>query len=220
VVLGSVLLSSGCGATWQTVKPAPSPATSRAPAVFHTVQPGETLWAISRVYEQAVRTIADANDLDDVNRITAGQRLYIPGATELRAVPPVDLFNSSRPGPVLGWPLKGREILSRFGEQRHSHRHTGLDIRGNLGDPVYAAAAGTVIYSSTMRGYGRTVILDHGSGLQTLYAHNTALLVQTGNRVNRGQAIAKVGRSGNASTEHCHFEVRLDDVAVDPLNYL
>jgi murein DD-endopeptidase MepM/ murein hydrolase activator NlpD len=167
-----------------------------------------------------VETIADANRLDDVNRITVGQRLFIPGATKLRIVPPSDLYNSSRAGTVLGWPVKGREILSRFGERRSSHRHTGLDIRGNHGDPVYAAAAGTVTYSSTMRGYVRTVIIDHGNGLQTLYAHNTALLVRSGARVSRGQAIAKVGRTGNASTEHCHFEVRRNDVAVDPLKYL
>jgi murein DD-endopeptidase MepM/ murein hydrolase activator NlpD len=83
-----------------------------------------------------------------------------------------------------------------------------------------ASAAGRVTYSGTMRGYGKVVILDHGNGLETLYAHNKKLLVNVGKRVSRGQKIATVGRTGNASTEHVHFEVRRNKGAVDPLKYL
>ena len=129
------------------------------------------------------------------------------------------------PGPAarplsLAWPVRGKEILSPFGVPRSDHRHAGLDIRGKAGDPVTAAAAGKVTYSGTMRGYGKTVILDHGGGLETLYAHNKKLLVSVGERVSRGQKIATVGRTGNATTEHVHFEVRRNQVAVDPLRYL
>jgi len=112
-------------------------------------------------------------------------------------------------------------ILSHFGANRKSHRHAGVDILGKHGAKVRAVDDGVVIYSgASMRGYGKAVILDHGRGLSTLYAHNSSLGVKRGQRVKRGQAIARVGRTGNASTEHCHFEVRYDDVAVNPLAYV
>jgi len=172
--------------------------------VIHRVAPGDTLWSIARSYGTTVAEIAAANDLADVDRIRVGQELRIPGGM---------------PGSALAWPIRG-EILSGYGTPRGGHRHAGVDIRGKPGDLVTAAAAGKVVYASTMRGYGRTVILDHGDGLETLYAHARDLLVHVGDRVSSGDAIARVGRTGNATTEHCHFEVRRDDVPVDPLRYL
>ena len=219
LILLAALVLCGCGTTVRAVDDTPS-APPPALQIFHTVLAGETVWAIGRTYGVPANAIIDANDLDDVSDIPIGRKLLIPGATELRSVPPADLYGKHRPGPVLDWPVAGREILSYFGEQRRTHRHTGLDIRGNRGDPVTAADDGIVTCSGTMRGYGKTVILDHGDGLETLYAHNTALLVQVGDKVIRGQTIATVGRTGNASTEHSHFEVRKDGVAVDPLKFL
>ncbi len=117
------------------------------------------------------------------------------------------------------WPLRG-EILSRYGAPRGGRRHAGVDIRGRRGEPVLAAAAGTVVFSGTLRGYGRTVILSHGDGYETLYAHNADLLVGPGDEVVRGQPVATVGRTGNATTEHCHFEIQVNGAAVDPLTFL
>ena len=71
-----------------------------------------------------------------------------------------------------------------------------------------------------MRGYGNTVVVDHGDGLTTLYAHNSELLVRPGDTVTAGQRIARVGHTGNATTDHCHFEVRRGDAPVDPLRYV
>ena len=123
--------------------------------------------------------------------------------------------------PRFDWPLRNGRILSGYGSQRRTHRHTGLDIGGEHGEPILAAQAGRVIYSgSGLRGYGKTIIIDHENDLQTLYAHNSALLVDAGKWVARGQIIARVGRTGNASADHCHFEIRRNDVAVDPLPYL
>lgn len=125
------------------------------------------------------------------------------------------------PAQTFGWPIPEGEILSHFGVQRGSRRHSGLDIRGRHGQPVRATLGGRVTYTgSTMRGYGKTVVLDHGDGLSSLYAHNSAVLVRKGEWVERGQSIARVGRTGNASTEHCHFEIRRNNVPVDPLRYL
>ena len=116
--------------------------------------------------------------------------------------------------------MEDGRILSYFGAARKSHVHQGVDIAGQSGQRVVATAKGRVVYSGQQRGYGRTVVIDHGGGFRTLYAHNSALLVRDGEKVRRGQAIARVGRSGNASTTHCHFEVRQDNVPVDPLLYV
>ena len=86
---------------------------------------------------------------------------------------------------------------------------------------MVAAKSGRVVYSGAgMRGYGKTIILDHGQGYRSLYAHNSALLVRVGQRVDTGQSIARLGRTGNATTDHCHFEIRRNDVPVDPLLYV
>jgi murein DD-endopeptidase MepM/ murein hydrolase activator NlpD len=174
------------------------------------VRRGDTLYSIARAYGTEVDDIAKANGLRDVNRLDVGQRLLIPGAAATREVPSSDT-TGSRDAASLAWPVRG-EILSTFGAPRPGRRHAGLDIRGRRGDPIVAAAAGRVTYSGTMRGYGKVVIVDHGGGLETRYAHNKKLLVRAGERVSRGQRIATVGRSGNATGDHVHF--------VDPLRYL
>ncbi len=118
------------------------------------------------------------------------------------------------------WPLQG-EILSRFGAPRSHGHHQGIDIRGSRGEDVIAARSGRVVYSGGgLRGYGKTIILDHGKGLRTLYAHNSELLVRKGQKVRQGDVIARVGRSGRATTDHCHFEIRANRKTVDPLAYL
>ena len=192
----------------------PTPGDTSRTGVHHTVQAGQTLWQISRIYRVPLERLVAVNGLDDPASLRIGQSLFIPGATAIREVP---TETSTR----FDWPISDGRILSGFGVLRAGHRHEGIDIRGNAGQPVRAAREGRIVYSgSTLRGYGKTVIIDHGSDLQSLYAHNSKLLVTEGERVTRGQVIARVGRTGNASTEHCHFEIRRHAVAVDPLHYL
>ena len=108
-----------------------------------------------------------------------------------------------------------------FGEPRRHHIHAGIDIRGSLGQDILAARDGVVAFGGgTKTGYGKMVVLDHGNGIQTLYAHAVEVLVHEGDNVRRGQPIAHLGRTGNATTEHCHFELRLDNKAVDPMPYV
>ena len=172
--------------------------------LFHIVEPGQTLYWISRHYGVPIEELIRVNHLSKPDELYVDQRIFVPEARGL----------------TWSWPVPGGEILSYFGERRSGHRHTGVDIRGRKGQEVLAVRSGRVLYSSSMRDYGRTVILDHGDGLRSLYAHNSKLLVQKGQQVYRGQAIARVGRTGNATTEHCHFEIRRDEVPVDPLPYL
>jgi len=119
---------------------------------------------------------------------------------------------------ALSWPIAG-QITSKYGPRRGSF-HDGLDISAPLGTPILAAASGEVIYSGALRGYGNLVILRHSDGCVTVYAHTQKNLVQEGERVRRGQVIARVGQTGRASGPHLHFEVRKDNLARNPLRYL
>lgn len=116
------------------------------------------------------------------------------------------------------WPVNGA-VVSGFG-MRWGRMHEGLDIAASSGTPIRAAAAGTVIYAGWLGGYGNLVVVDHGNGLATAYAHASAILVSVGQRVSQGDTIALVGSTGNSSGPHLHFEVRVNGAAVDPLGYL
>ena len=226
---GSLFLAAlvGCSGVQRTpdVTPPPVPEPWESgeaiqDGVIHEVQPGQTLWRIARAYEIDLDELARANNIDDPTVLAVGQRLLIPGAA---APIDVELYRRVAVGksPAFIWPLVDGQVLAYFGEARRTHRHQGLDIDGHRGEHVRASAAGRVVYSgATMRGYGKAVIVDHGDGFESLYAHNSKLLVQIGDQVDGGQTIALVGDSGNASTEHCHFEIRLRQVPVDPLEYL
>ena len=122
------------------------------------------------------------------------------------------------------WPTSGR-ITSYFGGRKSpggigSTNHKGIDIAAPRGTPVYAADGGTVTYSGWMSGYGYTIRIDHGNGYVTYYAHNSSLVAKVGQHVYKGQQIAKVGSTGNSTGNHCHFEIRYNGVAKNPLNYL
>lgn len=122
------------------------------------------------------------------------------------------------------WPISG-PITSEFGWRTHpifgtSRFHSGLDIGGDYGMPIYAAAAGTVIYAGWISGYGNAVIIDHGGGVTTLYGHNESLNVGEGEVVSQGQVIAMCGSTGNSTGPHCHFEVRENGEPVSPYGYL
>ena len=107
-----------------------------------------------------------------------------------------------------------------FGK-RSGGRHAGIDILALAATEVHAASQGLVEYAgSGMRGHGRVVILDHGEGITTLYGHLAAIRVQSGETVRVGAVIGTVGRSGNATTHHLHFELRVDGETVDPVPYL
>jgi murein DD-endopeptidase MepM/ murein hydrolase activator NlpD len=119
---------------------------------------------------------------------------------------------------VLGWPVSG-PVTSGFGS-RWGRMQKGIDIGVGEGTPVRAAAAGTVIYAGWMSGYGNLVVVDHGNGLSTAYAHNSSLAVSVGQSVAAGELVSYSGNTGNSTGPHVHFEVRVNGSAVDPLGYL
>ena len=116
------------------------------------------------------------------------------------------------------WPCDG-VVVSGFG-MRWGRMHEGIDINCPYGAPNRAAAAGTVIYAGWLGGYGNLVVVDHGNGLSTAYAHASAILVSVGQTVSQGETVSLVGATGHVTGPHLHFEVRINGVAVDPLLYL
>lgn len=187
---------------------------------LHTVQRGESLWDIARKYDASMQEIASVNHLADPSRLQVGQQLVIPGAqAQAVALRREQLVSSS--GQLLrnfDWPVQGR-ISSRYGT-RWGRMHYGLDIAVPTGTPVRAAAAGTVTYAGSMGSYGLLVIIDHGNGVETRYAHNSRIVVKVGQRVKRGDLVAYSGNTGNSTGPHLHFEIRHRGTAVNPENYL
>lgn len=224
-----------------SLPPEPAPPTLAGPVpsqgdepegVFHVVQRGQTLWRIARAYGVSIDAIVTANRIEDPGAIEEGTFLFVPGANRTLDVAP---FPAPPPGGIVPrrnapigagpgemlWPVPGGEILGSFGDRRRTHRHSGIDIRGRRSDEILAAAGGRVVFAGPSgSGYGKMIVLDHGDGLRTLYAHASVILVDVGEEVQSGSPIARVGRSGNATTDHCHFEVLLDERPVDPMPYL
>ena len=133
-------------------------------------------------------------------------------------------------GGQLNWPVPSRSASSSSLSSGFVYRkrpigsgyeyHSGYDIPAAYGANIVAAEDGTVIYSGWMRGYGNTIMINHGGGIVTLYGHNSSLVVSKGATVTRGQTVAKCGSTGNSTGNHCHFEVRVNGKPVSPEPYL
>jgi len=124
------------------------------------------------------------------------------------------------------WPTSGGRLTSGFGMRRSPFNraitqfHSGIDIAGAHGSPIYATADGTVSFAGYRGGYGNMVLINHGYGFETCYAHLSRFAVSSGQWVKRGQVIGYMGRTGRATGTHLHYEVRVNGVAVNPMNYI
>lgn len=129
-------------------------------------------------------------------------------------------------GGIMAWPAPGNSrITSPYGNRYHpilkrNKFHSGIDIAAATGSPIVAANDGTVIFSGWNRGYGNLVYVDHGGGIVTVYAHNSKLLVSKGDKVKRGQTIAKAGSTGMSTGPHLHFEVRKNGSTTNPISWV
>lgn len=240
-----LLALAGCFSTQSISSSGVSRANQKA--VIYYVRSSDTLYSIGKKFGVDYHLIASRNYVGKPYKIYVGQQLYIDRyaprsqplpTTALRRLPtkkvvskeavksskkPAATTHQAKAGSYgkgkLLWPVKGK-VTSRFG-RRGSRMHDGIDISGEAGAPVHAAADGEVVYSdSRLSGYGKLVILRHGRNLFTAYAHNQRNLVKKGVRVKAGDVIARVGSTGRASGPHLHFEVRQGSTPVDPLAYL
>lgn len=189
-----------------------------------TVAAGDTIYSLARSYGVDAAELMAENNIRSNARIWPGQTLYLPLAEEQsvflgQPVVPVFALASRQAAANYAWPVDGF-ISSPFG-QRESGYHWGLDIAADHGSDVLAALAGTVSEAGWKNdAYGYAVMLLHADGTETLYAHCSEVLVEAGQSVRRGDAIARVGSTGNSSGPHVHFEVRQGGNCVNPMDYL
>jgi murein DD-endopeptidase MepM/ murein hydrolase activator NlpD len=206
-----------------------SPPVKRGQGFYHVVRPGENLFRIGKAYDVSHEELARVNGIKRTDEIRAGQRIFIPGATRQL---PMEIITPAEPAPAVAktpeapvlseegflWPVNGR-INSGFGP-RGSSFHDGIDIGAPEGAPIHAIDKGEVIYSDELRGYGNIVIVRHSGNLISVYAHNQINLVREGQSVERGEILARVGRTGQVTGPHLHFEIRKNNAAQDPLRFL
>lgn len=198
---------------------------------LHRVAEGDTLQSVAEKYRVSPDDIAryPGNVLEADQRLVVGALLVVPNAylpdpparvvpTAVPARPVVQQAKVAEPAPGTGaliWPLSG--LIT----QGYSGYHPAIDIHTKAGVPVVAADAGTVTLVSWQNyGYGYHVIVDHGGGRETLYAHLSAISVEAGEVVKQGQEVGAVGSTGRSTGPHLHFEVRQDGVHRNPFSYL
>ncbi len=243
LILIGLLTAPDASAARKRAKPPPKPK-----GITHVVVRGETLFRISQAYQVKVAILMEANRLKAATPLRVGQRLFIPGVTAIRKVEPYrPLTKEDRetlerslseevtapppPPPVepprprvktdadLLWPIQG-PINSPFGP-RWGKFHAGIDIGSPHYQEVIAAADGEVIYANeTWGALGKAVVLQHGRGLRTVYAHLSIIIAREGDTVRQGQPIGGVGDTGRATGPHLHFEVRRNGMALNPEDYL
>lgn len=222
--------------TPEVVKSMPGAENAGKPG-YYTVQRGDTLTRIALDHGQSWRDLVSWNNLPNAHLIEVGQVLRVvpPGASVEASgvvVQPLDgsaeVAVAPRPSPSpapapsvndeglgFAWPASG-PVIGGFDEAKNK----GLDIAGQAGDPVLAAADGQVVYAGAgLRGYGNLIILKHNNTLLTAYAHNQALLVKEDQKVRKGQKIAEMGKT-DADRVKLHFEIRRQGKPVDPAKYL
>jgi murein DD-endopeptidase MepM/ murein hydrolase activator NlpD len=169
-------------------------------------------FAASDTANEEIILIASTIAINDKNFAVSYERLSRGGSKPTNS-------NKSTKFTISGsLPTSGR-ISSTFG-RRWGRMHKGLDIAAPTGTDVFAFMDGEVVFSGRRGGYGNLVILDHGHGVQTYYAHNSKLLVEEGQKVSKGTHISEVGSTGNSTGPHCHFEIRKDGTAVNPSKYI
>jgi murein DD-endopeptidase MepM/ murein hydrolase activator NlpD len=180
--------------------------------VYHVVNAGDTVVDIAARYGVAEADVTDypPNELYPPFELEAGQGIIVPFGRKELNVPQPSLAEDS----PLAWPVSGPIT------QGYHADHLAVDIGGPYGTTVYAADGGEVIYADWAKtGYGYTLIIDHGEGMETWYSHLKGTLLQSG-VVERGTPIGEMGSTGNSSGPHVHFEVRVNGERVDPLGYL
>jgi len=166
------------------------------------------------------------SDIDAFEKALKAQEAAEAAAREeIRRLTQSSSQNTTYTGGAFAWPSVSTYITSPYGTRTHPvtgrvKTHSGIDVGASHGTNIFAAAAGTVIVSGwNSGGYGNYVVIDHGGGLTTLYAHCSSLLVSSGQKVSRGQVIAKVGSTGMSTGPHLHFEVLKNGSHTNPMAY-
>jgi LysM repeat protein len=188
--------------------------------VSYTVQSGDTLSSIAKEFGTTVDKILSFNDLESPSVIKARQKLIIPGG-KLGYTAPTrtkSIYSTSSGTPSSNnflWPTKSTRIT-----QYYHWLHSAIDIGAKLGEPIFASRAGRIERAGWSTGYGYNIIIDHGGGVKTLYAHMSKFYVKRGDQVQQGEPIGEIGSTGWSTGPHVHFEIIINGTKVNPLSYL
>lgn len=173
---------------------------------YHVVEKGDSLWGISKRYGISIDTLLKGNSISSPRNLKVGQKILIPA------------HYSRRSGPFL-WPVNG-EVINFFNENVDNAINKGLNIKVNSGDKnIIASADGKVIFSNDLKGWGKTIILQHPSNVYTVYANLNCILIKEGSFVKKKQVIGEVA-CGKNNNHILHFEIRKKYIPQNPLNYL
>lgn len=215
---------------YSVIRPGDELAILPVSGITHKIAKGENLGKIAAKYNIGEDKIIEINKITDASKLSVGEKLIIPGGKKIYyASTPAssytgisaikDLVSPSGAAPVSGnkmnWPTQGYRIT-----QYYSWRHYGVDIANKLGTPIYAADAGVIEYVGWGTGYGNQIVIDHGGGKKTRYAHLSKVYVGKGETVSKGQSIAAMGSTGWSTGPHLHFEVIINGRKYNPLNYI
>lgn len=189
---------------------------------IHVTQNGDRLPDVAAAYGATADVVASVNNLAEKHILSEGLELFIPGAKPQQLAADMDARYRLRG--IFGSPLMGR-ITSTMGMRKHPvggfrGKHTGLDLAAPSGSRIAAAAAGTVTETGEGEYIGKYAIIAHKDGYTTLYGHCSEILVRSGQKVKKGQIIARVGMTGRTTGPHLHFEIRKNGAPQDPLAYL
>lgn len=227
VSVNTLLWANNLSAT-SFIKPGQKLIIPPTSGVLHVIKKGDTLKSIAQKYDTTVDNIANFNNIDD-DLLVVGETIMVPGGRIIYTAKPrtyTQPTTPSTPTPTepavvsnskLQWPSSCRRITQYY----RGWLHTGLDVACGQGKPIYAAEDGTVTRVQYLKtGYGYNVTINHGGGIQTLYAHASQIYVKVGDKVSRGQVIMAEGSTGRSTGPHVHFEVRINGSRVNPLNYI
>ena len=211
---------------------APAAANGKLDAIY-AVRQGDTLYSLSRRFEVPLDALATANGLAAPFALSLGQEIVIPKVVPTLETPTPTLASATAPataptapqaaplplstGGTFAWPIRGA-IVSGYGQLIEGQRNDGINIAAPAGAPVRASADGEVVYKGDeLAGYGNLLLVKHEDGWVSAYAHTGAILVEKGERVVKGQVVAKVGDTGAVDAPQLHFELRHDLRPQDPV---
>ena len=197
-----------------TVPPVAPPVSAKIPGTYHRVEKSQTLWRISKIYNISLNELVRINHISDATSIEVGQMIFIP--QQRKALPLINEY--SREDFI--WPVKGK-VIATFGQTYNNMINKGINIQPHTPQDVAAARSGKVIFfSPDFKGFGKTIIIDHGDGFSTVYTGNLEVLIKAGDIIQKGASLAKIGEMGRGKNYYLHFEIRKKHVSQNPYFYL
>ncbi len=201
--------------------------------IYYKIKKGDTLIKIANQYKSNISDILKANSMSETH-LVMGEKIFIPDPdlSYLKKKQTNKQYLASKKntksGSIdkmsLGWPIRWKGVTSPFGTRYHPVLkryilHKGVDLKAEVGVPIYAPESGKITYSGWMSGYGKLIKLEHKNGYSTRYAHLNNIYVESGQYVEKGTLIGKTGKTGRVTGPHLHYEIRRYEQPLNPMRF-